>query len=209
MGYITGATVIVVSFVGLTLASLFVEKRLSMKTRHSIATGGLICCILGILAAVVLTVVAKLLSPGTASTIVRTLATIAGAVAGLGAVGHMVFYLPHYSRRIFHAREHVDREIHTEISDAGIEKIIRVADTTDKAIALETKDQLLGRLTALRHILRYSYRHGFVSKTAVDILADASIEEVVNRTTSEDESRNQFLTAYVDEMKTQRHDLRK
>ena len=209
MGDQWGATLIGVAFVGLWVGSWVAEKRLSMATRHRIATLSLICCAFTVLPAMVLWGVARLLPPGAASTTVSTLVVILGTLAGLGAVGYMVFYLPHFSRRRFHAGELVAKEIYSEISDAGVEKIIRVAGPEDAAIALETRDQLLGRVTALRHIVRFSYRHGFISKTAIDILADETIEEVLNRTTSENEAHNHFLTSYVHEMRVQQDDLRK
>ena len=209
MQYLIVAAIIVGGFYGLTFVSRFAERKLSMKTRHTVATVSIFTSMVGVFPLAILALLTSILPPGGIRSTLFVLAGISLAAVVLGGLGHMAFYLPHYSRRIFRAKEHVDREIATRVSDTAIEKIIRVADPVDQDDMLETKDQLLGRITALRHVLRHCYRHGFISMTAVDILADETIEEVLNRTKTRDEPHEQRLDSYVEEMRKQQRDLRK
>ena len=209
MKYLIVVAITLGGFVGLTFVSRLAERRLSMKTRHTVATISIFTSMVGAFPLAILVLLTSILPPGGIRSTLLVLAGIFFAAVVLGGLGHMAFYLPHYSRRIFRAKNHVDKEIATRVSDTAVEKIIRVADPVDQDDVLETKDQLLGRITALRHILRYCYPHGFISMTAVDILADETIEEILNRTRTRDEPHEQRLDSYVDEMRKQQRDLRK
>ena len=209
MEYAIVAVILIVAIVkGLLYCSSLAERKLSMKTRHVIATTSVfVASFAAIVTGVLIAITALLPSGGFRTTFIVLSATAATAMV-LGGIGHMIFYLPHYSLRTFLAKTYTDKEIATKISNTAIEKIIRVTDPVGPGDLAETKDQLLGRITALRHILRYCYRYGFISVTAVDILAEATTEEVLNRTITEDESHEQRLDSYVKEMRKQQLDLR-